>query len=181
MYAAGSPKHKTKTLSDLINGWHTFFVFLQVALLDASLEQLLHAVRPYILHRAGLKLLEFLVRVHQVRHAALVVNSVCIADDLPIPCKKVHVRHPARLMATVLPYHTTPAFRNGDAASREPSNLLSGPPPGVTAALRPLCRAHSQPVHQSVSTSRACTTTIYEHALADIQVASEWPQQPQKY
>ena len=33
-----------------------------VAALDATLEKLLAALRPHVLHRAGLKLLEFLVR-----------------------------------------------------------------------------------------------------------------------
>ena len=55
--------------------------------LDAMLDQLLAALRPHVLHRAGLKLLEFLLQVHEV-----------------------HRHRPLSLLLTVLPYHSTPAY-----------------------------------------------------------------------
>ena len=46
-----------------------------ISALDSMLELLLRALRPYILHRAGLKLLEFLIRQHAIhRHHARLVD-----------------------------------------------------------------------------------------------------------
>ena len=58
-----------------------------VAQLDELLESLLRALRPHVLHRAGLKLLEFLIRVHAV-----------------------HRHCPRLVLITALPYHATPPF-----------------------------------------------------------------------
>jgi hypothetical protein len=73
-----------KGLAGTLSGPRDLLVPSSVAELDAALEALLITLRPYLLHRAGLKLLDFLLRVHSV-----------------------HVHQPQQLLLTVLPYHGT--------------------------------------------------------------------------
>ena len=58
-----------------------------IARLHAVLDSVLLALRPHVLHRAGLKLLEFLVAVH-----------------------RVHEARPVQLLLASLPYHSTPVY-----------------------------------------------------------------------
>ena len=73
-----------KGLAGSLSGPRDLLVSSSVAELDAALEALLIALRPYLLHRAGLKLLDFLLRVHSVQ-----------------------IHQPQQLLLTVLPYHGT--------------------------------------------------------------------------
>ena len=106
--------------------------------LDAALDALLLALRPYLLYRAGLKLLDVLIQLHQLHRCAASSSRPLPGSNTPLPS----CRHrPQLLLLTALPFQAVPALARLPALLRPHlriksllRNLTTWPAPRSTFA-----------------------------------------------